>query len=141
MPVGSTPRTCGRHPEFGPLVSTVPDDTPPRTDGRALQRLCKLQSDEYGARLHLEQTGDGIMLAFTEPVGDEAVHIAAHHYQLLISAWRSQGRRVIKLCDHCMSPFLLASSTKTRCPVCAKGSRTITLKIPFTALPRQRKTA
>ena len=125
--------------ELGPLTSIVPDDVPLRYDGRQLQRLCHLQWNEYGARLHVERVGRRLFLSFTEPVSDDAIEIAARHHGLLVSAWDAQGRRVIKLCDACLAPFLLVHSNKSNCPVCAKGKRTLVVNIAFTVIPQQRR--
>jgi hypothetical protein len=132
-------QTCSEGSEADMHASTVVrDDVPLHYDGFELELLAEMM-DRAGARLHLER-GVRPVLSFTEAVPTEAVEVAARHHGLLVSAWTDQGSRVIKLCDSCRSPFVLAKSTKSKCPVCAKGSRTVVVRVPFTALPSRRKT-
>jgi hypothetical protein len=123
--------------ELDALVVIVADDLPLYYDGRQLQRLCAIQH-EYGSRLGVEVVSGRRMLRFRDPIALEGAEIAARHHGLLVSAWEEQDRKQIKCCDHCMGPFVLVASNATKCPVCAKGKRTIVVKIPFVSF-EQRK--
>jgi hypothetical protein len=127
--------------EEGDVVLVVAAvEEPLQYDGRELRRMAGMLC-EYGARLHVEKVAGRPALWFTEPVPPEAARMAGRHCWLLIYAWASQASRAIKACDHCSAPFLTIPSNISKCPVCAKGKRTETIKIPFTpppALPRRR---
>lgn len=123
--------------EFGPLVVIVADDVPQRYDGRELERLCSLQH-HYGTRLSVEVVKGRRVLRFRDEITSEAAEIAARHHGLLVSAWEEQATRVIKLCDSCDAPFVLARSNTSRCPVCGEGKRSVVVNIPFMAIERRR---
>jgi hypothetical protein len=122
------------------VLTTLIPEIPLHHDGEALERLAKTMHN-VGVRLHVEFVDGHPVMSFTEPMPIPmlAARMAGAHHGLLVSAWLEQHNRVIKLCSHCRSPFVLAPSNKSKCPVCAKGSRTITLNMPFTARPIKRK--
>jgi len=127
-------------PVYVEEITTIPDDGPLRYDGRELRRLAAILV-EFGARMHVDVVDGAPVLLCTDPVPFDVALIARHHYWLLVHAWTAQHGRVIKACDRCASPFLLVPSNTSKCPVCGEGKRTQTIKIPFTATPRQRRTA
>jgi hypothetical protein len=110
---------------------------PLRYDGRQLQRLVTLM-DHYGTRLGVKVIEGRRVLYFREPVGDEAIQIAARHHGLLMSAWAVHPRRIIKCCGHCMAPFVTIRSNDSKCPVCSTGKRTVVVDVPFEALEERR---